>query len=56
MNLEEESVRGLLRFSRCELLLLGCSSGQGPFGNTDEGERLLLEAATKQRLVKTVTD
>jgi hypothetical protein len=44
----------MLRFSHCELLLLEAGSyGQGQFGNTEEGEHPLLEAATKQRLVKT---
>jgi hypothetical protein len=43
-------VRELLRFSRCELLLLEvgrCVRGQ--FGNPEGGERLPLEAATKKR-------
>jgi hypothetical protein len=29
---------------------------RGQFGNPEEGERPPLETATKQRLVKTVTD
>jgi hypothetical protein len=33
-----------------------CSRGRGQFGNPEEGERPLLEASTKQRLVKTVTE
>jgi hypothetical protein len=42
-------VREMLRFSHCELLLWDAGScGQGQFGNLEEGERLLLEAATKQ--------
>jgi hypothetical protein len=45
-----ELVRGLLLFSRCELLLLETGSwGREHFGNSDEGECPLLEAATKQR-------
>jgi hypothetical protein len=51
------AVRELLRFGYCELLLLEAGSwGRGPFGNPQEVERSPLEAATKQRLVKTVTD
>jgi hypothetical protein len=51
--LESELVRGLLRFSRCELLLLEAGScGRGYFGNPEGGERPPLEAATK-RLAKT---
>jgi hypothetical protein len=37
---------------RCEKREAG-SCGRGQFGNPDEGERPLLEAATKQLLVKT---
>jgi hypothetical protein len=45
-----ELARGLLRFSRCELLLSEARScGRGQFGNPEEGERPPLEAATKQR-------
>jgi hypothetical protein len=48
-------VRELLGFSRCELLLLEAGScGQVPFGNPQEHPPL--ETATKQQLVKTVTD
>jgi hypothetical protein len=37
-------------FSRCEPLLLEAGSwGKGHYGNSEEGERPLLEAATKQR-------
>jgi hypothetical protein len=47
-------VRGLLRYSRCELLLWEAGSwGTRQFGNPKEKERLPLEAATKQRLMKT---
>jgi hypothetical protein len=50
-------LRGLLRFSPYELLLLEAGSwGTGQFGNPEEGESPLLEAATKRRLVETVTD
>jgi hypothetical protein len=43
--------------SHCELLLSEASSwGQGQFGNPEEGERPSLKAATKQRLMKTVTE
>jgi hypothetical protein len=52
-----EWVRELLRFSRCELLLWEAGSWvQGQSGNPEERECPPLEAATKQRLVKTVTD
>jgi hypothetical protein len=41
----------------CELLLWQTDGwGRRQFGNPEEGERPPLEAATKQRLVKTVTD
>jgi hypothetical protein len=44
------AVRELLGFSHCELLLLEAGSqGRGQFRNPKEGERLMLEAATKQR-------
>jgi hypothetical protein len=44
------SVRELLGFSRCELLLLDAGSGgRGQFGNPEEGERPPLEADSKQR-------
>jgi hypothetical protein len=47
------AVRELLGFSHCELLLLEAGSwGLGEFGIPEEGERLPLEAATKQQLVK----
>jgi hypothetical protein len=47
-------VRGLLRFTRCEMLLVDIGSwGTGQFGNPEEGERPSLDAATEQRLVKT---
>jgi hypothetical protein len=50
-------VTELLRFSHCELLLFEAGSwGQGQFGNPEEGECMLLEAATKQGLVKIITD
>jgi hypothetical protein len=46
--------RGLLGLNRCELLLREAGSwGRGYFGKPKEGERLPLEAATEQRLVKT---
>jgi hypothetical protein len=46
--------RELLWFSRCDVFLLKASSwGRESFGNTEERERPLLEAATNQRLVKT---
>jgi hypothetical protein len=45
-----KSVRKQLWFSHCELLLLEAGTwGRRPFGNLEAGERLLLEAATKQR-------
>jgi hypothetical protein len=44
-----ELVRGLLRFSRYELLLLEAISCRVQFGNPEEGERPMLEAATQQR-------
>jgi hypothetical protein len=48
-----EWVNGLLRFSRCELLLLEAGNwGRGQFENPEERESLLLEAVTRQRLVK----
>jgi hypothetical protein len=37
------------QFSRCELLLWEAGSLRGHFGNPEEGERPLLEAATRQR-------
>jgi hypothetical protein len=44
-------------FSRWELLLWSAGSWtRGQFGNAEEQERLPLEAATKERLLKTVTD
>jgi hypothetical protein len=44
------AVRELLRFSRCELLLLEADSwGREQFENPEEGERQSLEASTKQR-------
>jgi hypothetical protein len=48
--------RGLLRFGRCELLLLdaGCW-GWEQFENSEQGQCPSLEAATKQLLVMTVT-
>jgi hypothetical protein len=50
LELVSELVRGLLRFSRCELLLLQVSSwGRWELGNPEKGERPPLEAATKQR-------
>jgi hypothetical protein len=50
-------VRWLLELNYCELLLLQAGSwGWGQFGNPEERERLSLEAATRQRLVKTVRD
>jgi hypothetical protein len=49
-----ELVRGLLRFSHCEMLLSGSGGlGRGLFRNPEEVERPPLEAATRQRLVKT---
>lgn len=39
---------------RCCVLLV--AEAQGQFANSEEGERLPLEAATKQHLVKTVTN
>jgi hypothetical protein len=43
------AVRELLRFSRCELLLLEAGSeGRGEFRNPKEGEFLPLEATVKQ--------
>jgi hypothetical protein len=53
-ELVDELVRELLWHSSCELLLWEAGSwGQGQFRNPEEGERPPLEAATKQRLVKT---
>jgi hypothetical protein len=53
----EVAVRELLRFSRCKVFLLEAGSwARGQFGNPEEGGRPPLKAATKQRLVKTVTD
>jgi hypothetical protein len=50
------AVRELLG-SVVEMFLLETGSrGRGPSGNSEEGERPPLEADTKQRLVKTVTD
>jgi hypothetical protein len=50
-------MRGLLRSSYCELLLLETGMlGQREFWNPRETERPPLESATKQRLVKNVTD
>jgi hypothetical protein len=52
-----DTVRGLLGFSHCELLLLDAGSRRrGQFRNPEEGECPPLEATTKQQLVKTVTD
>jgi hypothetical protein len=46
-----------LQASRWELLLWEAGNwGRGQFGNPDEGERLPLEAATKQRQMEIVTD
>jgi hypothetical protein len=46
-----------LRFSRCELLLWEAGSwGRGYFGNPEERESPLLEAATTERLMKILTD
>jgi hypothetical protein len=46
-----EWVRGQLRVSRCELLLFEARRwGRGPLGNSEEGERPPLIAATEQRL------
>jgi hypothetical protein len=39
--------------SCCELLV---AEAQGQYGSSEDGERLPLEAATKQQLVKNVTD
>jgi hypothetical protein len=56
-QVSSELVRYPLMFSSCELLLWEAASwGRGQFGNPEEGERWSLEAATKQRLMKTVTD
>jgi hypothetical protein len=45
-----ELVRGALGFSSYELLVWEAGSwGRGRFGNPEEGERLSLEAANKQR-------
>jgi hypothetical protein len=56
-EVDEQSVWGVLKFSRCVLLLLEAGSrGRGDFGSREEGERSPLEAATKQRLLETVTD
>jgi hypothetical protein len=50
LTLNDELVRELLRFSRCELLLLEAGSwGWGEFGKPEEAERPPLEAAIKQR-------
>jgi hypothetical protein len=52
-----EWVREPLGFSSHELLLWEAGScGRGKFRNPEEGEHLPLEVATKQWLVKTVTD
>jgi hypothetical protein len=49
-----QSVTELLRFSRCELLLLEAGSGgRGQSGIPEEEERPPLKAVTRQRLVKT---
>jgi hypothetical protein len=49
-----ELVRELLRFSRCELLLLKfVPDASEQFENPEEGERSPLKAATKQRFLKT---
>jgi hypothetical protein len=46
-----------LRFSHYELLLWEAGRwDRGQFGNPEEGERSALEPATKQWLVKTVTN
>jgi hypothetical protein len=46
----DSNLRSLLRFSRCELLLLEAGSWcRGPFGILEEGERPPLVAVTKQR-------
>jgi hypothetical protein len=37
----------------CEKLV---AEARGQFGNPEEGERPPLEAATRQRLVRTITD
>jgi hypothetical protein len=50
--LVSELVKGLLRFSVCELLLLEAGSWGWYFRNPEEGERLPLEAVTG-KLVKT---
>jgi hypothetical protein len=48
--LVNEWVRGVLRFSPCEPLLLEAGSwGRGQFGNPEEGQRSPLEATTKQQ-------
>jgi hypothetical protein len=45
-----ELVRELLGLTPCELMLWETGSwGREPFGNTEEGERPLLKAATQQR-------
>jgi hypothetical protein len=51
---QEKSVE-LLRFSRCEAMLWQAGNW-GRDSSTEQGERPPLEAATKQRLSKTVTD
>jgi hypothetical protein len=51
------STRSVQRcYKQGQLLLKAGSWGREPFGNPQEGERTQLKVATKQRLVKTVTD
>jgi hypothetical protein len=46
-----ELVKGLLRYIRCKLLLLGAEGiGRGTFENTEEEEFRLLESALQQWL------
>jgi hypothetical protein len=50
LQLVSELVRGLLRFSRRELLVWEVGSwGRGQVGKLEEAGRLPLEAATEQR-------
>jgi hypothetical protein len=51
-----ELVRGQLRFGCCELLLLDTGSWALDRSGTQERERPPLEEATRQRLVKTMTE
>jgi hypothetical protein len=54
VTLGVKTLRGADEFvNRWDSAVVSPCCGRRHFGNTDEGERLLLGAATKQRLVRT---